>query len=104
MTVALLKLMKWAPFQRLRALPKSPGSDSVESLKSFFRITNPLATTQTAAKTMATKAHDETLRWGRFIFWTMKMKKNHANMKPTWANSISVCVPDMALDLLRTRS
>ncbi len=93
-----------SPQQSLTALPSPPVRDSVDCLKSLFRMKNPSATKQAAATTEATKARDETLRWGRFICWAMKMKQNHAHMNQTWTNSISVCVLDAASNLLRPRS
>jgi hypothetical protein len=81
--MAQQKLMRCAPLQSLSALLMSTGSDSVDSLKNFFRMKNPSATKITAATTEATKARDETLRWGRSICGAMKMSKNHVHMNQT---------------------
>src|ERR1700739_4140167 len=84
MLMALLKPMRWAPFQRFRASPTLLGSASADFLKNVFRMTNPDQIAAAVAKTNATKSPGETVRWRRFILWTMKRTQSQARKKPTW--------------------
>jgi len=79
MLIALLKPLKWAPFQCLRASPRLLGSASADFLKSVLRRTNPDHTAAAVARTNTTKSPVGTGRGPRFILWTIKRTQSQAS-------------------------